>query len=239
MVRPQGHREALRGRPAPARPSWPSGSPATPPSATPSPTAWRWRDAAGVDVPDRPPAARPAGRAGAPLQPRRRPRRTVQRRRLRLANAHACGSGSSCCGSTRGHRAPAAARRGRPRRGRAAALPDPAELRAIAATSPRSPSWRWHNSVVLDRFAGTAVLTRRRRALGCWATWPAPAASRSTPGSRTPLPRCRSGVAGSHRRRRAGPYLVRARSRGLGLLACACSSQRRAPCRPATRPRPR
>ena len=41
MVRPQRHREALRGpRTRATASSWPSGSPATPPSATPSPTAW-------------------------------------------------------------------------------------------------------------------------------------------------------------------------------------------------------
>ena len=105
--------------------------------------------------------ARHPARAGARLQPHRRHRRAVQRRRPRHpARPRPADQGDSCCASTptppaTGCFAAASTSAAPP----SAPSPTPATSRRSPPTSAKSSTSRSTNSLVAERFTGTAILT--------------------------------------------------------------------------------
>ena len=214
LVRPQRHREALRGpAPSPTASRSPSGSAATPPSDTPSPTASPSRTPLGIDVPAQAPAhprrCCSSWNACTTTSPTSAPSATTSA--YGIAHAHA----------QRIRETPAAPQQGRPpATGCSAAASIPAAPPcAPSPTPPPSTAIAADIAEIVDIALGQQrrprPVHRHRRphpAAGRAtsapsATSPAPAASPSTPGAttRSPTSATRFTVPVADRRRRAGP----------------------------------
>ena len=219
LVRPQRHRETLRGpRPGSAASSSPNGSAATPPSGTPSPTARPSRTPATCPSPTRPAgSARSCSNWNASTTTSPTSARCATTSRHGILNTHAQRIREQLLrinDDVTGHRL----LRGAIRPG-AAVLRRAARPRASSPrsppTSPRSSRSPWTTAWSRDRFTGTAVLTtaagRRHRARS--ATSPAPAACAIDARHDHPIARPARFTRhhpDPHRRRRAGPVLHRA-----------------------------
>ena len=142
-------------------------------------------DALGIDVPaDGDPNPRPAPGPGTPLQPHQRHRRTLQRRRpLASSTPTPCASKNRSSASTTtppatGCYAAESTSEAPP----SASVPDAAHLHGIADDIRDVVDLALANSLVAERFTGTAILTRNKPTKSApSATSPAPAASTPTP----------------------------------------------------------